>query len=384
MSHYLDTIQGKNYSTGSEVRYSIDHKTGLSNLNRFLLGGVTLSGFVERAICSVVDILGIDYAKLILQEPNGHFYCRMMYSESVGAIENCNNIPFSALAEGVFRRVAATSQALMPYRIDYHFAGNEQRYFLADQYEFVWLVPLSYNSREIGFLELGSEQAQDDNLYLVNSTLLVAFIAGMLSNAIFHLRSESRGSRHSDMIIKSFLSALEIRDSEGYVHNQNMAALANQLARRLGCSERESQDIYLAGLLHDIGKIGVGEQILFKPGRLDEEEWKAVKRHPELGAKIVKGLAGFDTAATLISSHHERMDGSGYPRGLKGDQIPLGARIIGVADTYSALTEGRIYKPMINAAEALGVIEKGKCNLFDTKIVDVLTHYIQEQAIIIS
>jgi HD-GYP domain-containing protein (c-di-GMP phosphodiesterase class II) len=163
-------------------------------------------------------------------------------------------------------------------------------------------------------------------------------------------------------------NALEARDSNSKIHSEHMANLSAKLAKYLDCSEKETLDIYWAALLHDIGKIGVSDQILHKPGPLNDDEWKMMRNHPQIGARIVQGMTGLDSIAPLILMHHERMDGSGYPKGLQGEQIPIGARIIAVVDSYTAITEGRNYRE--KRTHAIAELILGKGVLFDARVVD--------------
>ena len=139
-------------------------------------------------------------------------------------------------------------------------------------------------------------------------------------------------------------TALEAKDPYTRGHSERVGAWSQRLAARLALPADEVERVGQAGLLHDIGKIGVPESVLRKPGALDAEEWIAMRRHPLVGAQIVgpfETLAGVDL---LIRHHHERLDGRGYPDGLRGDDIPLGCRIIAVADVWDALTSDRPYR----------------------------------------
>jgi HD-GYP domain-containing protein (c-di-GMP phosphodiesterase class II) len=129
--------------------------------------------------------------------------------------------------------------------------------------------------------------------------------------------------------------------------------------------------IRLAGILHDIGKIGIPDWILHKPGPLDEAEWAEVKRHPEMGARIAAS-AKLDEISEWILCHHERVDGAGYPAGLPLGEIPIEARILAVADAYEAMTAERVYKPAMRASEAEAELRRQAGAQFDTAVVDAL------------
>jgi HD-GYP domain-containing protein (c-di-GMP phosphodiesterase class II) len=146
--------------------------------------------------------------------------------------------------------------------------------------------------------------------------------------------------------------------------------LGRRLALALGLSTEEAATVAQAGLLHDIGKIGVPEAVLRKRGPLDPEEWEVMKRHPLTGAQIVAPFEFFSAGALIIRHHHERLDGTGYPDGLVGDAIPLGARIIAVADVWDALTSDRPYRVALPPATARAYLCEQSGSTLDSGAVD--------------
>ncbi|HTI54518.1 MAG TPA: HD domain-containing phosphohydrolase [Verrucomicrobiae bacterium] len=168
------------------------------------------------------------------------------------------------------------------------------------------------------------------------------------------LRKTYRRLQHA--IFQSLLglaNALEAKDPYTRGHSERVATLARRVARAAGVSPSGADTIAQAGLLHDLGKIGIPEQVLRKPGPLDPEEWAMMRRHPIVGAQIVAPLEFFADGAIIVRHHHERHDGSGYPDGLRGQLIPLGSRIVAVADVYDALTSDRPYRPRLSRDEAV-------------------------------
>ena len=145
--------------------------------------------------------------------------------------------------------------------------------------------------------------------------------------------------------IKALISTLDCRDHATWVHSTRVVGYAMAIADQMGLKEEEQHKLALAGFLHDIGKIGVPDHILFKKSKLLPEEWEAIKRHPEIGYQIIHQLDFFNNAADIILLHHEHYDGGGYPLGLKGEKIPLTARIFAVADALDAITSDRPYRP---------------------------------------
>jgi len=150
---------------------------------------------------------------------------------------------------------------------------------------------------------------------------------------------------------------------------------AEMVARKLGCNEKDIEAICWAALLHDIGKIGIPDEILHKPSHLNQEEWDTMKKHPEIGANIVSNIKKLKTAIPLIRHHHEHYDGNGYPSGLMGDQIPLGARILSVVDAYGAMIDRRVYRPPRNPEDAVTELQKKSGLQFDPRVVNAFISF---------
>jgi putative nucleotidyltransferase with HDIG domain len=155
------------------------------------------------------------------------------------------------------------------------------------------------------------------------------------------------------------------------VHGVQVATIAVELARSLGLEDERLGPLRTAATLHDIGKIGVPDTILNKPGRLDEREYRIVQTHPLVGAELLRAW-GLDVPSQFVAQHHERIDGLGYPLGLTGDDIALEARIIHVADAYVAMTFDRPYRSAMTSEEALQELQRLSGTQFDAKIVDAL------------
>jgi response regulator RpfG family c-di-GMP phosphodiesterase len=170
-------------------------------------------------------------------------------------------------------------------------------------------------------------------------------------------------------LLDGLVSALDLRDSETQWHSRRVGRYARRLAAELGIRGRELDDVERGATLHDIGKIGVRDAVLLKPGPLDESEWAEMKRHPALGHEILKGI-GFLARARLIPLHHqERFDGTGYPQGLAGDAICVGARVFSVVDTYDAITNDRPYRKCRTYEVAREEIVKCAGTQFDPEVV---------------
>jgi putative nucleotidyltransferase with HDIG domain len=167
-------------------------------------------------------------------------------------------------------------------------------------------------------------------------------------------------------------NALEAKDPYTRGHSERVGALARRLAMALAMPAAEADTIAQAGLLHDIGKIGVPEAVLRKGGPLTDDEWELMRRHPIVGAQIVAPFEFFAAGVLAIRHHHERCDGSGYPDRLVGTAIPAGARVVAVADVYDALTSDRPYRAALSAADALELIVRQAGTTLDPDVVAAL------------
>ncbi|HOK94902.1 MAG TPA: HD-GYP domain-containing protein [Anaerohalosphaeraceae bacterium] len=172
--------------------------------------------------------------------------------------------------------------------------------------------------------------------------------------------------------LKALTGSIDAKDQYTRGHSERVACISRWIAERLAqhrpLSDKQIHHIYLAGLLHDIGKIGIGESVLRKRGRLDDNEFAVIQSHPRIGASILSGIRQMDEIVPGVLGHHERMDGKGYPNGLKGDQIPLIAKIISLADAFDAMTSRRVYRDAMTIQKALSEIEKGIGTQFDEEV----------------
>jgi two-component system cell cycle response regulator len=192
----------------------------------------------------------------------------------------------------------------------------------------------------------------------------------VLANVLGGNLEPAAGNEHLSAVLV-LAETLDLRDSGTASHSQTVGRLAALIAKSLGFEDERVERIRLAGILHDIGKIGTPDWILHKPGPLDEAEWAEVKRHPEMGARIAAS-AKLDEISEWILCHHERVDGAGYPVGLPASEIPVEARILAVADAYEAMTAERVYKRAMRASEAEAELRRQAGSQFDTAVVDAL------------
>jgi len=175
-----------------------------------------------------------------------------------------------------------------------------------------------------------------------------------------------------DATLEALAAALDARDSETGGHSSRVTIYTMDMAKELGLTESDHEwlDIERAALLHDVGKIGVSDAILNKPGPLTSEEWQQMRKHPAIGYEMLKDVKFLSTAAEIVYAHHERYDGKGYPTGLRGEDVPLGARIFAVADAFDAMTSDRPYRRALPVDKAREEIENNSGTQFDPNVVE--------------
>jgi HD-GYP domain-containing protein (c-di-GMP phosphodiesterase class II) len=218
-------------------------------------------------------------------------------------------------------------------------------------------------------------------LVAADKALYVAKELGRDRTALYHPEVSARmlsAAEKAEARSEGYLSAVVVlaesvdrRDAGSVAHSETVGRFAAMIAGELGLPEKRVERIRLAGVLHDIGKVGVPDAVLQKAGPLDEGEWAEIRKHPELGSRLLAG-AGLDDIAGWVLAHHERPDGLGYPAGLAGTTIPLESRILAVADSYEAMVTDRVYRPGIGPDLARAELEQGAGMQFDRDVVAAL------------
>ena len=211
----------------------------------------------------------------------------------------------------------------------------------------------SFNEEELEVLKIFSEQAAID-----------------IENTIIYEELES----YYLQTVRALSKAIEAKDVYTRGHSERVTIFALELARELGYSEEKLRNLELAGILHDIGKIGVPVHILTKPGKLTDIEFDQMKRHPVIGEEIIKDIKFLESCRAIIRNHHERMDGRGYPDGTKGSEIPEEVRIMTIADAFDAMTSDRPYRAALPVEEAVRRLKLDSGTQFDKNLVEIFVN----------
>jgi putative nucleotidyltransferase with HDIG domain len=200
----------------------------------------------------------------------------------------------------------------------------------------------------------------------------VFWLVGALSASFFEQQRRFVGQIEvaNDNTLLALAAALDVREHNTGVHSVRVADYTLRLAREMGVRDKDTLDVFWRGaLLHDVGKIGIPDSVLLKPGPLSEEEWAVMRNHPEVGGRMLQKIEFLRGPYEIVLSHHERYDGTGYPRKLKGSQIPLGSRLFAVIDVYDALTTDRAYHTARSHTDALAKIREMADTHFDPAVV---------------
>ena len=299
-----------------------------------------------------------------------------------------STISGTLLAKAMTPSGQAVVKELNPHR----FAGDQPAYYerlrlAPNRWVLRVFVPLqSSNQSTIAYL-VGVRLLPPWQIEQIKSdafkTALAAALAVLLCGAAIYplvLSLSAKNARKTRDLLESHIAMMEAmgraiarRDSDDGAHNYRVAWIAATLAQELGLHGARMQELIAGSFLHDVGKIGVPEAILLKPRRLDDAEMTLMKTHVEMGENIVSGSGWLAGGATVVAAHHEKWDGSGYPRGLQGDDIPLVARIFAIADVFDALCSQRPFKEPKPFAEAMTILQEGAGKHFDPHLIKVFS-----------
>jgi len=240
---------------------------------------------------------------------------------------------------------------------------------LTEGINFAYQFRISVRSLYLQFLSMGVLAILLAIVYSISPWYMILLLIplGLVHSS---LRSYMRLRRGATETFERMMSILEARDPYTAEHSEHVAELSKRIARKVGLPEEEVERIRAAARIHDIGKIGIPDRILLKNGKLTEEEWEIMKRHPVIGADLLEGLEVYERSIGIVRHEHERWNGSGYPDGLRGEAIPLGARVVAVADVYDALTTDRPYRRAFATPKALEIINEMRGVELDPSIVE--------------
>ena len=241
-------------------------------------------------------------------------------------------------------------------------------------------VPLTIRGNIIGLLCIS--RTGTEHPFTPSEVELVSVLSGQAAAAIENARLYEKLEQSYLSMMVALSCVVEARDLYTDKHMKDIAEYSVEIANKLGLSDNDIENIRKAALLHDIGKISVPDHILMKPGKLSEEEMEVIKKHPANGAKIIEPVEPLKYATKIIKHHQECYNGTGYPEGLRGKDIPLGARIIAVADAFGAMTTNRPYRRALSIGDAVKELKKCAGTQFDPHLVEIFISILEEKGIL--
>lgn len=337
---------------------------GLSLLYR-VSGSMKLSEeprvFLQDICDQLLDVIDVELATAIIIDERVEIDGEVLV---VAGQDVANpNVLASLSSQQILPKLAQTKNIL----IDNECRDIEQRPFGRPIRNLI-AVPLIVDNQMIGMLLGLNKQTGDFDTF---DTRLANTIANQ--TAVFlanhHMYEELQELLMG--VLHSLTESIDAKDPYTCGHSQRVAAISRRLAEAMGFSADHVRHVYLAGLLHDIGKIGISESILCKDGKLTDDEYTHIKQHPLIGAKILRRIRHLEPVVPGVLSHHERLDGRGYPHGLAGDAVPLEGRIIGLADSWDAMTSHRTYRRAKPVEEAISELRRCAGTQFDAKLVEM-------------
>ena len=355
------------------ARLHLEHEKALREIDLAITSNLDLNKTLEVVLYQTRKQLKVDACAILLTDGDAQ---TLEYTSSQGfqtEIIKQTNIHLgegragnAALRQQVFGRAEIESPDQVPDRAELIIAEKFEAYFIAPlvtknkllgALEIYHHAPLKMNTEWLKFLETLAGQAA----IAIDNAMLFKNL--QQSNAELNLSYEAT--------IEGWSAALDLRDRETEGHTQRVAELTIRLAERMGASAQDLVHIRRGALLHDIGKMGVPDRILHKTDELTEEEWEIMRRHPDYACQMLKQIKHLASALDIPYCHHEKWDGTGYPRGLKGEEIPLAARIFCIVDVYDALTSDRPYRAAWPKEKTMEYIRELSGSHFEPRVVDV-------------
>lgn len=275
------------------------------------------------------------------------------------------------------RRVIETGQGIEVAIDDPHADPAERRYLHDLGFDRVLITRLTLDGEAIGTIEA---YRKANRPFRIDDPRQIDVLAAFASNAYSKILLAAKLEEHYTKTIEALCSALEARDPYTHAHTGRIRDLAIAVADAMRVGPDVRASVRLGSLLHDVGKIGISDAILKKPGPLDDGEWAVMRRHPRIGFDMLAGIEFLEPALPVVLHHHERWDGRGYAGGLEAEDIPLGARIVSVCDAYDAMTTDRVYRAAMPTARACEELMACAGTQFDPHAAAVLAEVVDRSA----
>lgn len=363
------------YTAEQSRRKEIDT---LYNLSNQLVGTDDLESILNIVTRHSVESVQVTYSRILIRDDDGGYYCRSIYP-----IKNLlDPLRFQKVepivAEHFYDVVLEDEKVVVVDLNDPDWHDEEKQALFINFARTLCICPLISAEGKIGLLILGEFHSSEAAPFSPSQLRLISAIADFASSSIQRAMLHTKLEENFLQTVISLANAMDARDSYTGDHSQRMADMASKVGKEIGLSSVEIETLHWAGILHDIGKIGVPDQILNKKGPLTKKEWGIMKEHPVIGAQIVAPIKYLASVSPIIQAHHEKFDGTGYPFGQEGFDIPLGSRILAVVDAYVAIRDDRVYSEAHTHEEAIAELRRASGTQFDPEIVDIFCKTITE------
>lgn len=365
-----------------QIRNQLQHLNSLREIDTAILSSVGMKIGLDAVVSRAILELNVDAADILVLNSKTHsLEYRSGWGFDTHAIQN-HIVP---LGQGLAGRCALEHQSIYISDLREHAAEFTRSKALVFDEKFIayYCVPLIENENVKGVLEIFHRSPLDpdldwiDFLYILAGQATIAIQSATLFEGL--QRSNSELAQAYDATIEGWSRAMDLRDKETAGHTQRVTEMTLELAQEMGVSSDEMVHIRRGALLHDMGKLGVPDEVLLKPGKLTDEEWVAMKKHPQHAYDMLSSISYLLPALDIPYCHHEKWDGTGYPRGLKGEEIPLAARLFAVVDVWDALRSDRPYRPSWPQEKVLEHIRAGSGTHFDPHAVETFMKIMAEK-----
>ncbi|MDX1765292.1 MAG: HD domain-containing phosphohydrolase, partial [bacterium] len=361
------------------LRKAVQRLSSLHHMGQALHSILDIRELLDFFVNLLASQLGAKRVSLmLLDEESGE----LSIAASVGIDEHVVQGYRARKGEGITGWVIEKGEALLVEDIDEdsRFKKHSDRAYDSDSFisaPLLLSVPIQFHQKTLGVINFNNKEG--GGVFSKNDLEFVTILSRQAAIAIENARLFQQLKDTHFQAITALGEALEAKDTTTGRHSDRLLYFAMQIADRLDLDEGQIEHLRYAAVLHDIGKIGVPERILQKPGKLTTEEFDEIRAHPHLGAELVKRIRFLEPVAPLIYAHHEWYDGNGYPRGLSGEEIPIEARIVAVLDTYDAMTSDRPYRRSLGRERAIQELKDWSGRQFDPQGVDVFVAVLEAQ-----
>jgi GAF domain-containing protein len=353
----------------------------LYNMSRQLVASDDTEGMMQTIVKFATESINVTYSRILTKDEAGLFNCRAAFpAREINTIAKANEIQFLT-SQPFFKIPFERGNPIVVENSDPFIDEDIRKVLFLDFATSVCLYPLRVVDESVGLLILSEERKSTREPFDANKLQLISLVADQAASAIRRASLHEQLEANYMQTVIALANAVDARDKYTVDHSIRMEKYVEKISLKFGFSEEQIQTMRWSARLHDIGKIGVPDGILSKPAALDPNEWVEMRKHPLIGYNILAPIKKMSEVGPIILSHHEKYDGTGYPNGLKGEEIPLGARILTVVDSYIAMTDNRIYRKSRPPSEAIQEIINCSGKQFDPMVVEIFINLLEDNAV---